>query len=1143
MRHVRATSFALLMLVACASLALAEPQALLRIERKDPADRSRLIEQGVHLVLEREDALFALGEAAPLLQRLASLGRDAMVVEADTAGWTYFVFGLRPGAVVADLAGCGDPVLVEGDWALVRRYGDLTEPCLGSSQWFVKRLSLQPLAAPVPPPEPYASWQRGETPSLDAHPVVQTIVDSLTNTKIQVAWEDVVNAATTRYSRSTGCQTAAAMLHSKMTALGLNPAYQNHTSGHAPNVYGTLPGYTHPEKVVILIGHLDDLPSSGLAPGANDNASGAAMVLAAAESLAGYTFANTVKFVAVTGEEQGLYGSTYFANNIPAGEQVIAVLNADMIGWQGDGLPASGENLDVNTNSTSNWLGLLMQQAATAYGTGCVVDFFSCSSMVYSDHAPFWDRGWSAVCAITDNEGSCGHTGSYPYYHKSTDTIANCGTPSFFYGAVKAFVATAGHLAEPLCGGGAFPPVPTQVSATPSGDNRITVSWASGGTGVAYRVLRARGGCGGSFEIVATTSNTSWIDSNVSGSVTYAYRVQAVRAECVTDPSDCVTATTTGDCLEYPVFGGVGSTANAAQPVCTLSVTWSAATPMCSGPVIYNVYRNAASPFSPDASNRIATGLTGTQLSDSSNLTSHTAAHYIVRAVDASNGTEDMNTVIRTGVPTGPIAYTTWSDDAGDTGAAALTPTTPWRVETAGGRTGPRVYKTAATNSSCAALTTPSLFIAGGSQLTFWSKHFLGVDSSDKGQVEISSNGGQTWQRLPLPYPTKSTTSTDQCSFPKDIKYFAGINQTWTSYTASLAAWADQTIQVRFRLSTDATTSGEIWWIDDIQITQVQTPSACNTGTATLTAESVSVDLAPHPDSSSNQNSVLEPGETVIVVPTWHNPGTGAVAATGAASDAAGPPGASYTLVDTAADYGTVAPGESASCAANPYLVAVSAPAVRPAAHWDLTFKETLSSGAVRTWTVHVGSSFADVAPQHWAYRFVETVFHNHVTSGCNAEPFEYCPANTLSRAEMAVLLLMAKHGPSWTPPPPTGSVFDDVLAGHWAGAFIEELVAQGITSGCGFRLYCPSDPITRAQMAVFLLMAKHGPGYVPPPATGTVFSDVPAAHWAGSFIEQLAAEGITGGCAPGLFCPDGIVTRAEMAVFLTATFDLQLNH
>ena len=112
----------------------------------------------------------------------------------------------------------------------------------------------------------------------------------------------------------------------------------------------------------------------------------------------------------------------------------------------------------------------------------------------------------------------------------------------------------------------------------------------------------------------------------------------------------------------------------------------------------------------------------------------------------------------------------------------------------------------------------------------------------------------------------------------------------------------------------------------------------------------------------------------------------------------------------------------------------------------------------------------------------------------------------------------------------------------HWAGDFIEQLAAEGITSGCGTGPVLPDAPITRAEMAVFLIKAEHGTGYMPPASTGTVFTDVPIDHWAGDFIEQLAAEGITGGCDVGLYCPTGIVTRAEMAVFLTKTFGLQLN-
>ena len=74
--------------------------------------------------------------------------------------------------------------------------------------------------------------------------------------------------------------------------------------------------------------------------------------------------------------------------------------------------------------------------------------------------------------------------------------------------------------------------------------------------------------------------------------------------------------------------------------------------------------------------------------------------------------------------------------------------------------------------------------------------------------------------------------------------------------------------------------------------------------------------------------------------------------------------------------------------------------------------------------------------------------------------------------------------------------------------------------------------------MAVFLLKAKHGSSYSPPVATG-VFSDVPTNYWAAGWIEQLAAEGITGGCGAGVYCPDTDVTRAQMAVFLVKTFNL----
>jgi len=150
----------------------------------------------------------------------------------------------------------------------------------------------------------------------------------------------------------------------------------------------------------------------------------------------------------------------------------------------------------------------------------------------------------------------------------------------------------------------------------------------------------------------------------------------------------------------------------------------------------------------------------------------------------------------------------------------------------------------------------------------------------------------------------------------------------------------------------------------------------------------------------------------------------------------------------------------------------------------------------------------------------------------------DYCPSAPVTRAQMAVFLERGMNGSGFVPPAATGSVFLDVDAGDFAANFIEQLFLDGITAGCGNSNYCPAAEVTRDQMAVFLLRAKYGSAHSPPPAAG-VFGDVPTDHWAAAWIEQLAAEGITAGCGAGDYCPDAEVTRDQMAVFLVRTFVL----
>jgi uncharacterized delta-60 repeat protein len=186
-------------------------------------------------------------------------------------------------------------------------------------------------------------------------------------------------------------------------------------------------------------------------------------------------------------------------------------------------------------------------------------------------------------------------------------------------------------------------------------------------------------------------------------------------------------------------------------------------------------------------------------------------------------------------------------------------------------------------------------------------------------------------------------------------------------------------------------------------------------------------------------------------------------------------------------------------------------------------------------------ATFADVPTDYWAWDWIERLYAAGITGGCNTSPFLYCPEGSVTRAQMAVFLLRGIHTSSYAPPPiGSGTGFGDVSPTYWAAAWIKQLAAEGITTGCGNGNYCLEGSVTRAQMAVFLLRSKYGSSYAPPAVgAGTGFGDVPPGYWAAAFIKQLVTEGITAGCGAGNYCPESPVTRAQMAVFLVRTFHL----
>jgi S-layer homology domain len=159
-------------------------------------------------------------------------------------------------------------------------------------------------------------------------------------------------------------------------------------------------------------------------------------------------------------------------------------------------------------------------------------------------------------------------------------------------------------------------------------------------------------------------------------------------------------------------------------------------------------------------------------------------------------------------------------------------------------------------------------------------------------------------------------------------------------------------------------------------------------------------------------------------------------------------------------------------------------------------------------------SSFQDAPGNYWAWRYVEGLYNAGVTAGCNVSPLMYCPSNPVTRDQMAVFLLKAEHGSGYTPPTATG-IFQDVPTNYWAAAWIEQLAAEGITAGCSSSPMLYCPTTVVARDQMAVFLLKAEHGSGYTPPTATgIFQDVPTNFWAAAWIEQLAAEGITAGCS-----------------------------
>ncbi|NWF99419.1 MAG: M20/M25/M40 family metallo-hydrolase [Thermoanaerobaculaceae bacterium] len=312
---------------------------------------------------------------------------------------------------------------------------------------------------------------------------------------------------------------------------GLSASYHPWSaSGYSGrNVSGLLPGGEHAGEVVLVTAHLDDMPATGTAPGADDNASGSVAVMVAAEVMHAYTFDRTLQFVFFTGEEQGLLGSgAYAASLAAAGTNVVAVVNLDMIAYD----TVDGPVLELHTRASQNpgyaadrAIADAFRDVVTVYGLGAALEpTVVADGIPYSDHAQFWNRGFPAILGIEDTAHDFN-----AQYHKVTDTVENLN-PAYFTAFVRAAVGTVAHLAGPTgiaCTAPAAPELTAPAGA--SSGTPYLVSWtatSADGTYVLEEARESTFATPSSFALAATAAAFL----HASGGDTFHYRVRAVEA-------------------------------------------------------------------------------------------------------------------------------------------------------------------------------------------------------------------------------------------------------------------------------------------------------------------------------------------------------------------------------------------------------------------------------------------------------------------------------------------------------------------------------------------------------------------------------------------------------------------------------------
>ena len=428
--------------------------------------------------------------------------------------------------------------------------------------------------------------------------------------------------------------------------------------------------------------------------------------------------------------------------------------------------------------------------------------------------------------------------GSYTFRVKATGVPGNGSEGSDRQGYA---LAVSGEFAMP--DPTAFP-APTSVAIAGNDTSGVAISFSAAAGAQGFQLYRAPGTCAtaapGDFRMVEAGASAPLVDTTTIGGFSYAYKVRGVQNDVEGDVSGCVDVVSDAICSLMPTLDPLSIAANGAASDCSVELAWASAEASCpaSTGITYTIERDTDPYFgSPET---MADGVASTGFIDV-DVIDGTPYFYRVSAQDSFGNSSLFSRVINA-TPSGaggpdPAAFL---DDVDTHTYADLQ--APWQVTDTAASNGSYSYRNAPDgqpypNVTCASITTPPLTLNAGTTLNFMARYNLEYQW-DGVVMEISTDGGANWLDLPPDggYPADfgetMNPPINACGFAASHGAFSGVTTAASNadpnndgatavfkpFSADLAAFAGQTVQIRWRMSTDPASGYEGFLIDEIEI-------------------------------------------------------------------------------------------------------------------------------------------------------------------------------------------------------------------------------------------------------------------------------------------------------------------------------------